>query len=366
MHQAASVRTILFVIPDLAYSGSARQLMLLAQGLHQRSFAVTVAVLGSSSPWSEALQAAGVAVQVLHGRRSLDLRAILALRRLVRSLRPDVVHVWKAAALVPALVGIGGASRILLSRVLPTRGRPGPLQGWLFRQAGEVLALGPHEVQGYRAIGIPDAALSVALPAVEVCTGSSEPANLPEVPPEQPVLLGIGPLHRHKGFRELIWALDILLHRRTAPVHLVLAGTGEAEQPLRRFAHQIGVSARVSFLGPCPDLAPWLARATLVCVPSLRPAGFCAALEGMAAGKPVVASRRLGLEEIVVEDQTGYLVDPGDKGGLARQINRLLDAPDICRQLGAAGQARAAEVFTCQRLLDTCAEIYLRRRRSGS
>jgi glycosyltransferase involved in cell wall biosynthesis len=163
-----------------------------------------------------------------------------------------------------------------------------------------------------------------------------------------------------KGFRELVWVLDILLHARREGVHLVLAGTGSDEQRVRSFARRIEVTDHVHFLGPCPDLAPWLARADLVCVPSLRPGGAGAALEAMAAGKAVVASRHVGLEEIVLDSQTGYLAGPGDKADLARQLHRLLEDADCRQRFGEAGRARAADVFTAERLRETCAQLYQR------
>jgi glycosyltransferase involved in cell wall biosynthesis len=79
-----------------------------------------------------------------------------------------------------------------------------------------------------------------------------------------------------------------------------------------------------------------------------RHGGVNAALEAMVAGKPVVASRLPGLAEVVVEGETGFLDEPGDKAELARQTRLLLDDPERRRQFGEAGRRRAAEAFPLQ------------------
>ena len=68
-------------------------------GLPRESFRVRVAVLGTETPWVESLRGEGVEVEVLGWRRPFDVLPFLALRRLIKSMRPDVVHVWGATAL---------------------------------------------------------------------------------------------------------------------------------------------------------------------------------------------------------------------------------------------------------------------------
>ncbi len=69
------------------------------------------------------------------------------------------------------------------------------------------------------------------------------------------------------------------------------------------------------------------------------------ALESMASGLPVIASRIGGLETSVVDGQTGFLIEPGDSAAMAETLARLLDDPALRQRLGAAGRKRAEEVF---------------------
>ena len=90
-----------------------------------------------------------------------------------------------------------------------------------------------------------------------------------------------------------------------------------------------------------------------VCVvPSVweEPFGLVA-VEAMAAGRPVIASRVGGLQDIVQHDQTGLLVDPGDPAQLADHLDRLLDDPELRRRMGAAGRERVEATYDWRRII---------------
>jgi glycosyltransferase involved in cell wall biosynthesis len=344
--------TVLFVIPSLHYGFAARQLMLLASGLPRDGFQVRVAVLDTATPWSVSLAAAGVAVEVLGRRRPFDVLPFLALGRLARSMRPDVVHVWGAAAL-RAVVLSGGrdGSRLLVSKVLPPTRPPGAFDRWLLRGVGGVVAFGAAEAARYRRLGI-----AVVAPGMNVPADSVKPAELPGVAASDRVVVGLGPIEPHKGFRDAVWAFDIVRHLYD-DVHLVLAGSGSSRLQVEHFARRIGVLDRVHFTGACADPAPLLQRADVFWGPGVR-GGVCAALEAMAAGRAVVAFHSPNLAEILVHGETGFFVEPGNKAALARQTRLLLDDPAQRRRLGMAGRQRVAEHFSAAQLVQACARLY--------
>jgi glycosyltransferase involved in cell wall biosynthesis len=82
------------------------------------------------------------------------------------------------------------------------------------------------------------------------------------------------------------------------------------------------------------------------------------ALEAMAAGRPVLASRLPALAEIVVAGETGLFFPPGNKVAMARQTRILLDNEDQRKKLGEAGRERARRHFGVQRAVAQYAEIY--------
>jgi glycosyltransferase involved in cell wall biosynthesis len=351
-------RTVLFVISSLEYSGAARQLCLLAAGLPRESFRVRVVVLGETSPWVESLHGQGVEVEVLNWRRPFDVLPFFRLRRLLRSLQPDVVHVWGTTALrTVVLTGSPPLGHVLVSAALSFAGKTSQLDRWLLSHAAGIIALGTAEAERYRRLDIVEGRIAVATPAMPVAAESVEPADLPGVGSNDRVLLALGPIERHKGFREAVWAFDIVRHLYD-DVRLVLAGDGTDRPRVEQFAQQIGVHDHVHFLGGCGETASLLRRAEVVWVPSLRGGGVCATLEAMASARAVIASRLPDLAEIVVDGETGLLVEADNKAALARQTRLLLDDAGRRKRMGEAGRQRVREHFAVARLVETCTRRY--------
>ncbi len=346
---------VLLVVPSLAYGGAARQARLLAAGLPREGLDVRVCALGCRAPWADELAAAGVAVDVLGWRRPFDVLPLAALRRLLRAYRPDVVHAWGPAAL-RAVAAFRASARLLVSAALPPGGAPAALDRWLLRRADGVLASGLAQAQRYRRLGVAAQRLHVLRPGVT----AAEPgpgATAPGLPPQARVVLGVGPLAPHKGFRDAIWGFDILRFLYD-DLCLVLLGEGPARPALERFAGVAGIAPHVHFLGAVPSVGPWLERAEVVWVPSVRPGGVGAALEAMAAGRPVVASDLPELREVVADGETGLLFKPGDKAALARQTRTLLDDPGLGRRLAAGGREHARKHFPAAGMVRQAARLY--------
>jgi glycosyltransferase involved in cell wall biosynthesis len=142
-------------------------------------------------------------------------------------------------------------------------------------------------------------------------------------------------------------------------VRLFCAGTGSLAASLAARAAALGITARVRFLGHVDDVAPLLAAVDAVAMPSHHEGLGVAALEAMAAGRPVVAARVGGLPEVVGTD-AGLLVDADDPPALAAAIARLAREPATVRALGDAGRARVAERFTLEAMARGTRAVYRR------
>ena len=128
---------------------------------------------------------------------------------------------------------------------------------------------------------------------------------------------------------------------------------------LESLARDLGVASRVEFWGERADAATLMADFDIVCVPSVRAEPFgLTAIEAMAAGRPVVASAIGGPLEIVVHDETGYLVAPGDASAFADAVARLAANPDLRRAMGEAGRRRAQACFDIRRHVAACEAVY--------
>jgi glycosyltransferase involved in cell wall biosynthesis len=157
--------------------------------------------------------------------------------------------------------------------------------------------------------------------------------------------------------------VDVLLRafaqveRQHPTVKLILAGDGPDRAALMHLAKSLGLQ-RVMFLGWRTDAGNILADINLLVVPS-RWEGFgLVALEAMAMGKPVAASRVSALPEIVVPEETGLLLTPGSVEEVANAMMTILSDPKRAARMGRAGKDRVLKEFPVERMARRTAELY--------
>ncbi|MEP7377982.1 MAG: glycosyltransferase family 4 protein [Chloroflexota bacterium] len=178
---------------------------------------------------------------------------------------------------------------------------------------------------------------------------ASAPSDYGSLLPEGPFCLFVGALRPHKGINVLLQAYNRL---EGAPP-LVVIGTKWSDTP-RRFPPKVIVQEDVPHAAV---MAAWR-RATIGIVPSVAPDPCpTVALEAMASGVPLVASRNGGLSEMVDDGATGLLVEPGDADQLRRALITLLDDEAMRRRMGEAAQRRAVS-FMATTVIDRLEGIY--------
>ncbi len=161
---------------------------------------------------------------------------------------------------------------------------------------------------------------------------------------EAPLLLYVGRLAPIKGLDTLFDAVG-LLHRRGIAARLLIVG-GEADEPLdghearlRAQIDRLGLRDAVRFVGAQPQetLRAYYVAADALVLPSYYESFGMVALEAMACGTPVIASRVGGLTTTVRDGVTGFLVPEGDGPALADRLERVLDDPDLRWRIGREG-----------------------------
>jgi glycosyltransferase involved in cell wall biosynthesis len=136
-------------------------------------------------------------------------------------------------------------------------------------------------------------------------------------------------------------------------------GSEAHERRLAALVGRLGVTQRVVRLGFRADVGTVLGAADVLAVPSTRPEPLgLVAMEGAAAGLPVVASAHGGVTEIVRHGVTGMLVAPGDVGALATALRLLADDPALARRMGEAGRRDVGQRFPLDRMLTRLQDLY--------
>jgi glycosyltransferase involved in cell wall biosynthesis len=336
---------VLHVDPEREWGGGEVQVLALARALESRGVATTLAVDPAGKLAREAGRF-GIPTVALAIRNHLDLSAGWTLRRLARGYDVVHFHTARAHALAP---WVSGARRVVTRR-MDYEPRGGVAVRWLYNRAVDsVIAISGGVRDALVASGVRPERIRVVPSAVDPSRAQAAPGVRAAqrvawgVSPGEVVLLVLGALERRKGQDVLLDALDALGERARA-ARVVLCGEGSERPALEARAAASG--GRVLLTGFQDEVAPCLAAADIVVVPSRHEGLGVAALEAMAAGKPVVVSQVGGLGEVVVDGESGLLVPCEDPAALATALARLLDDPALRTRLGATGQVRVTQHYS--------------------
>ena len=178
-------------------------------------------------------------------------------------------------------------------------------------------------------------------------------ADLSSVPQ---LIVAVGRLIAKKGFADLVRACRLLMERGKS-FRCAIIGEGPLEEELHEQIAQLDLQDCVELPGTKPqhEIREHLAAASVFVLPSMvDPDGGMdnlptVIMEAMAAGLPVVSTAIGGIPEMVVQNETGFVVPPGDVVALASAIGRLFDDIGLARRLGARGFQRARELFSIEK-----------------
>ncbi len=171
-----------------------------------------------------------------------------------------------------------------------------------------------------------------------------------------PLIVAVGRLIAKKGFLDLLRACRLLMERGKS-FRCEIIGEGPLEQELREQIAQLDLEDYVELPGAKPqhEIREHLAAASAFVLPSVvDPDGGMdnlptVIMEAMAAGLPVVSTSIGGIPEMVIQNETGFLVPPDDVAALAGAIERLLDDISLARRFGEGGFQRAGELFSIEK-----------------
>lgn len=180
--------------------------------------------------------------------------------------------------------------------------------------------------------------------AVEPC---SEAKSLKE--PGEKLVVHVSNFRAVKRVPDLVIAFSRV--SRDLNAKLLLVGDGPDRGAAAGLVRELGISDRVTFLGPQDSVESILPCADVFALPSMYESFGLAALEAMACGTPVVASNAGGIPEVVEHDVTGALAPVGDVDALARALEHVLGDDERCKRMGVAARARAERLYSLDKIL---------------
>ena len=361
--------TIAHVTGEIGFSGGELQVFLLLEGLRKRGHHSVLLCPSESRSLREAARR-GIEARPIRAGDEWSLRSMWEIRRELLASAPDLVHLHTGRAnwlggLAAWYLGLPALTTRRMDRAVKRDARTHFMYWRVVRRAVAISRRRARAAdRGRRAAAmirlIPSAVDPRLLYPQLGRAATRAAAGLAETPS----VAGGGGAVPRKGVDVLLAALARLAEAGLRPA-LWIAGEGPARPALEKQARELAPREQVRFLGERSDVADLLSACDVFILPSRHEGLGVAALEAMAAGRPIVATRVGGLAEAVVHERTGLLVPPEDPAALAAALASLLRDPALRARLGAEGPARIAEGFRAEDLVEAYEAPLLRGARGG-
>lgn len=354
---------ILHVDAETGFSGGEVQVFLLMAGLRARGH-VNVLAAPPDSVAIDTARTTGFDVAPVRMSADWDFPAVRRLRKVIAEHAPDVVHLHTGRAtwlggLAARGTGVPAITTRRMDREVKRNWRTRLVYGKLVQRA---VAISTPVRECLERGGVPVEKIALIHSAVDPAAlvprrSRWELRRELETDENELVLLTLASLVERKGIDVLLTAVAELVSRGVRPI-VWIAGDGEERQELKRQGLELGLVGCVHFLGHRRDSADLLNACDIFVLPARREGLGVSALEALAAGRPVVASRVGGLAEVVIDGECGLTVPPGDAPALARALERVLGDPELRARLGAAGPARVASGFLAEQMVASYEKLY--------
>jgi glycosyltransferase involved in cell wall biosynthesis len=321
-----------------------------------------------SNAFIDAVQASGISVHTLRERGLGDPVVLRDLTGLVSRERPDVIqtHAVKSHFLA-RLAGLpkhapwiafhhGYTWPTLRARVY------NQLDRWSLRAAAKVLTVSIPAREELTAKGVARERIEIVHNAIRPDWGTAIADQATElraalgIAPDRNIILIVGRLSREKDHVTLLRAV----HRFPPNLnpHLLVVGEGPERGRIEQEIRQLGLAKNVTLTGHQRSAEPYYRIANLAVLSSRSEGSPNALLEAMAAGVPVVATSVGGIPEIVTHQESAWLVSPGDPGGMAAAMAKLLTDQALAQRFVERGRTLVLEKHSPAARAKRLAEIY--------
>lgn len=354
-----------FVIGSANIGGAERQLVRLVCELRKRGHDARMIFQVPGGPLTADLDAAGVPwvtarVLWLPTSKGRNVFAILRMGYVLWRWRPTVVTAWLATAIWPAVLWATVVTKAV--RIAGFRGEvfdgdlrwQAPLFRFAVRHSDIVTVNSPTLLAEAERWGAPREAIRLLVNGVDL------PDHAVDVTSDDPIGIFVANFRAYKGHDVLV---EAIAQTSTHP-RIVLCGEGENRGPIMVAADRAGVADRFIFIDVPADVPAELSRSHFAVHPSTTEGLSNAILEEMAHGLPVVATDVGGTSLLVLDGETGYLVESGDVSALASAIDKIASDAQLRRHLGEAAR-RHATTFSWPASVDAYEALLLTGRRRG-
>ncbi len=352
------------------FAGTERHLVDLERGLRRCAVPVVV-VCPPGTPLEESVLRNGGRVRALDCRGHHGPEAVWRMRRWIQHGELDILHAHNGkTALMGSLARFGSESVALVVSqhfIHPARSQRAP---WIRRASRPIYQWLESQVDTWvcvseavrRAMG--DRGEGTCGRVVTVRNGLGEEGTVKEFK----AVLGLDPARFHlvcvarlapeKGHSVLLEAIAQMRPENRARLHLHLIGEGPLRAALEQQSQNLGLNSSVFFLGFQANPSSWMQAADAVVLASPEEPFGLVLLEAMRASRAVIAARAGGPVEIVGDQESGLLFEPGNSMDLAQKLDCVVEDRGLCRRLGLGGYRRWRQEFSLESMSVRMASVY--------
>ena len=348
------------------FTGAAMQLRDLARGLAARGHEVTV-VTPPSETWTARCREAGLAHVGIPMRRPWDPRAAWRLARVMRRQRVQVVHAHKGRARTLTLLAglVGPRPLLILNRGVSFRVGGLRRLGYTSRRVHAIVAVCNSIKNGLVASGVPAQKVEVIYSGTDLerfHPGADGHAIRRELGlrAEHALITQVG-VRSWRGWRDVLEAMTGVAPRLPHARLLFVGAPPPRIAEIGDAARARGIGDRVLVLRHREDVPRILAASDVVVDASYAGLGITGSIrEALACERPVIATALEGMPELVIDGETGLLVEPRAPARLAEAIVRILADPVSAQAMARAGRQRVEAHFSLRAKLDATEALYRR------
>ncbi len=300
-------------------------------------------------------------------RSQFDRKLISSLREFIKTNHVDLVHCHGYKSNFYGIL----ASRNMVPAVTTNHNWLRPnwrlkvyclIDSLLIRYFNRIIAVSDEVKEEMLAVGVPEEKIRVIYNGIDLdrfkdqCSSEKIRKEL-GLDGNDRIVGTIGSFTEAKGYDYLLKAAKEIIDARKA-VKFLIVGDGPLNGHLRNTARGLGIQDNVIFTGYRKDIPELLSVMDMYVLSSVREGLPMVLLEAMAAGKPVIASKVGAVPKVIIDNESGVLITPGDAGEMKKAVLDLLSDDSRSKRLGLAGQKRLKENFSSDVMAGKYMSVY--------
>ncbi len=356
---------VLRVVSNLGTGGVQRRLVSLLPYIDNKKFNITVCAF-KDGPLKQTLTEVGSKVFIVPRKFKFDPLCIIRLFKIIKSEKIQIVHTHAHKPNTTARIAA------ILARAPVIIANEHNVDEWkstfqklidcfLSRFTNRIIVVSKGVQKFCQSTGIPSCKFRLIYNGVEVDKFKNK--NFREIKRkelginENACVVGtVGRIHPQKGHEFLIQVVEKLLVEHQSLIFLII-GEGYLKNEFILKVKSLNLSKNILFLGEREDIPELLSCMDIFVLPSIREGFPNTILEAMASSLPVVATDVGGVRELIIANETGFIVPPADIPALYESLSKLIKDKDLRVQMGNAGFERVKE-FSIEKMAKETEDLY--------